>query len=1669
MNKRSFQLKRTAVAVAAALAVAAQMPQLALANSGFGVNTDINGNVINVPTYFAGTQSGLHPAFNPATHDFFPTTFSTSQPSTTPGATTSVNISVLPPIAKAGAIVDSTGLVVTVASTANLVPGGAVFGGGFPTGTTIATVTGPTSFTTSNASATPGVSGQSLWIIPTPGTSLGASAVIDLTGSSVAANSSFVPVVGALVSGGGFPVGTTITAVTPPVTADSGAPLRKFVDPLGGVYNGLENLASQTDLQAGIPVGLPEHNWFNPYNNVQTADDYYEIACVEYTEQVHSDMAKPTRYRGYVQIETANIVAKGLKDVTGLVGSEHIAGTYPDGSPILDTQGNQVYFVHKPHYLGPLILPMRGTAVRIRFVNYLPYTDATGKSVGTRSYGVGGEMQIPVDETIPGGGAVLDANGKQITDPNGNPIKMGQNRIAIHWHGGDTPWTNDGTPHQWFAPAGDIGYTQGVDGRHPYGMGKGESTTSQSVADMADPGPGAYNILFPNNLSGRLMMYHDHASGITRLNAYIGEAAGYVVLDPVELNLVSNAIGEPLTQTLGGTSALASLPTGTLDAVGIPLVVQDKNFVPKNIGPAAVASDGKTPASQDARWDLAHWGQPGDLWFPHVYETNQDPNAIDGTNPVGRWDWGPWFWPVFPAQYSLPTGAYGDVTTTPEAFVDTPLVNGQAFPVLTVDPKTYRFRILSIGNDRSFNLGLYQAVDANGVVCDTNNPTPAMPPKAPGDTSAAGPASCTEVRMVPARSTPGFPATWPTDGRAGGVPDPSTAGPDIVQIGNEAGLLPQVSVWKSQPLVYEQSVRSITVFNVLDHDLLLMPAERADALIDFSKYAGQTLIMYNDAPAPLPGFDPRIDYFTGDGDQTLGGGAYNTLAGYGPNTRTVLQIKVTNNFPVAGTGHGGPLDVAALKAALPVAYAASQPAPIIPEKVYDSAFGTTSVDNYATIGTGSSSKPTFYVNGATQLTLQVPVVRAGGTGYPAGTTITFSAPQTAGTTATATPVIDPVTGAITGFTNFNAGSGYTAMPTVTLSAPTGNGAIAQIDPQATGGYMVINKAIQELFDPVYGRMNATLAAELPFSAATVATTIPLAYIDTPIEYLDAIKDGETQIWKITHNGVDSHPVHFHLVNVQVINRVGWDGVIKPPSPAEVGWRETLRMNPLEDVYVAVRAARPVVPYGLPTSQRLLDPSQAVNGTFGFTNIDPTTGNAPLTQTYVVNGISSAVPTPGGVYTNQLTNFDNEYVWHCHILGHEEFDFMRPFVFHPTVVVPDAPAAVNVNGAIVSWTDPTPYGGQDAQGIPTAGVNAAYPTPTASPKNEIGFNVYRDGAKVGTTVANATTWTDPAGVVANAVYTVTAYNAAGESAAGTSATTTQASTTVTPPAATQQPGTQAVSGASIDATGTVVTVASTAGLVVGASVSGGGFPQGTTITAITSATTFTTSAASSTPGATGVTLTISLAAAAPLPTPAASAAPSNLTQTLNSTGSVTLAWTPVPGATGYAVTIVETTSTAALNTTTVAVLPVAPSTTPAATYTTGVLNATSTYTFSVTATTLSGTTAAATTGTLTNSQTLAPVAFAGAADATAGNITLTWANNAGNKNNVAGLLLTWTTGATPVTVSHTFAPTTTGVTLTGLTSTATYAFTLQAVSNVATFNSPVLSTFSAGGAASVVAP
>jgi hypothetical protein len=189
-----------------------------------------------------------------------------------------------------------------------------------------------------------------------------------------------------------------------------------------------------------------------------------------------------------------------------------------------------------------------------------------------------------------------------------------------------------------------------------------------------------------------------------------------------------------------------------------------------------------------------------------------------------------------------------------------------------------------------------------------------------------------------------------------------------------------------------------------------------------------------------------------------------------------------------------------------------------------------------------------------------------------------------------------------------------------------------------------------------------------------AMTVPLGYIDPATEiFADSgaagpvtLGDG-TQLWKITHNGVDTHAIHFHLFNVQVINRVGWDGAIRPPDPNELGWKETVRMNPLEDCIVAMRPVAPTLPFKIGDSVRPGDPTKPIGAT--SSSFDPVTGNAITV-------------------TNSYVNFGWEYVWHCHLLGHEENDMMRPFVFQASPAEPTGVTAAAIAGPAVhvAWTD-----------------------------------------------------------------------------------------------------------------------------------------------------------------------------------------------------------------------------------------------------------------------------------------------------------------------------------------------------------------------------------------------
>ena len=982
--------------------------------------------------------------------------------------------------------------------------------------------------------ATVGISG---------GGGTGAAATAEVTNGSVTAitvtspGSGYTSPPAVSISGGsgaGAVATATVSAITGSVTAitvvSAGAGyatggIRKFVDSLPG-------LNTANDLGQSLPIAVPDTTSY-------PGSDYYEIAVVQYRQKLSKDLPA-TLLRGYVQLETpANAASSAHFPLT----NANLDGTT---TPILKG-GQPVLGYTSPQYLGPTIIAERNVPTRVKFTNLLPT-------------GVAGDLFIPVDTTVMGaGGGPLDASGAAC-----DPMMVttcatySQNRATLHLHGGVTPWISDGTPNEWVTPAGE-------NTKYPEGI----SVTN--VPDMPDPGPGSMTFFYTNQQSARLMFYHDHSYGITRLNVYAGEAAGYILQDSTEAGLVA---------------------AGQIPSDQIPLIIQDKTFVP---GAGQLAAE-------DPTWNTAAYGGEGNLWMPHVYMPNQNPADTMGVNAMGRWDYGPWFWPPYTGNLTQGAIANPLVGTTPtegptipgtpnpsivpEAFMDTPLVNGTAYPFMQVGEKAYRLRILNASDDRTLNLQLYCAA-SNGQMWDANGKL-----VNPG----AG-----EVPMVSASTgTPGTTgySTDILDGRDGGVPDQRAGGPTMTQIGTEGGFLPNPVTLSNSPIGYTYNRRDITVLNVSSKDLMLGPAERADVIVDFSQVnltKCSNIILYNDAPAPVPAFDPRYDYYTGDPDQTSTGGAPTTIAGYGPNTRTIMQFQVTSTLGVSPAFNTAPLTTA-----LPAAFAASQDQIIVPEAAYSAVYGQALTNHYVNI---------------------------------ADTATTF----------TPLNVTNPAT----------------------LGAPVTIG--------------LAPKAIQELFETGYGRMNATLGVELPNTTGVNQTTVPLGYAEPYTEEISpsdlgtqigSLGDG-TQIWKITHNGVDTHAIHFHLFNVQLINRVGWDGMVKPPDPNELGWKETVRMNPLEDAIVALRPVEPMVPFGVPDSIRPVDVTRPTTATIN--TLDPLTGGA----TTVLN-------TP--------VNLGWEYVWHCHLLGHEENDMMRPIKTDMPKALADAPVvsvAASAGALNLSWTDGTP--------------------------------------------------------------------------------------------------------------------------------------------------------------------------------------------------------------------------------------------------------------------------------------------------------------------------------------------------------------------------------------------
>jgi spore coat protein A len=271
-----------------------------------------------------------------------------------------------------------------------------------------------------------------------------------------------------------------------------------------------------------------------------------------------------------------------------------------------------------PRHLGGVIITPRNQAARIRFTNTLP-----------------SQHIIPVDTTLPG-------------------ANQAQNRIATHIHGGLVPWISDGGPFDWWTPTGASGMS--------FLNGPG-GVLDNILGNPMQPDQADY--FYPNDQSMRFMWYHDHAHGITRLNAYAGIASGYLVLDAINAAYVA-------------AGKIPDIPST------IPLVFQDKVFV-----------SATTPVTDPtwavvARTDVQSIGS---LWYEHIYNPKE-----------------------FRLLKSKQNLTPPDPSAIPEFFGDTMLANGTVYPLATVEAKRYRFFVLNACNSRFLNINLLEVAPGVGEV-----------------------------------------------------------------------------------------------------------------------------------------------------------------------------------------------------------------------------------------------------------------------------------------------------------------------------------------------------------------------------------------------------------------------------------------------------------------------------------------------------------------------------------------------------------------------------------------------------------------------------------------------------------------------------------------------------------------------------------------------------------------------------------------------------------------------------------------------------------------------------------------------------------------------------------------------------------------------------------------
>ena len=200
--------------------------------------------------------------------------------------------------------------------------------------------------------------------------------------------------------------------------------------------------------------------------------------------------------------------------------------------------------------------------------------------------------------------------------------------------------------------------------------------------------------------------------------------------------------------------------------------------------------------------------------------------------------------------------------------------------------------------------------------------------------------------------------------------------------------------------------------------------------------------------------------------------------------------------------------------------------------------------------------------------------------------------------------------------------------------------------------------------------------------------------------------GDTEVWEIINLTMDTHPVHMHLFQFQMVNRQSFNmtqymkvygmpmagmgpplpyetlsaatgfklggnpnvtpflqGKARPPDPNETGWKDTFRMNPGEVTRVVVRVA----------PQDALAKAAARGVTLG-----PGV-NLYAFEPWVGLGETDSFGYPGGP----------GYVWHCHIIDHEDNEMMRRLTVTGPAAAPALASGLSAGESLAAGNEDVP--------------------------------------------------------------------------------------------------------------------------------------------------------------------------------------------------------------------------------------------------------------------------------------------------------------------------------------------------------------------------------------------